>query len=70
MVLYAIAIVNIPTYGRLVRAKVLSLKSEEYITAARAIGMKNGRQAVQPHPAEQPDADHCSNHSWRRDSHH
>lgn len=41
--LYAIAIVNIPTYGRLVRAKVLSLKSEEYITAARAIGMKNGR---------------------------
>ncbi|MNC24497.1 Glutathione transport system permease protein GsiD [compost metagenome] len=41
--LYAIAIVNIPTYGRLVRAKVLSLKSEEYITAARAIGMKNSR---------------------------
>lgn len=41
--LYAIAIVNIPAYGRLVRAKVLSLKSEEYITAARAIGMKNGR---------------------------
>lgn len=41
--LYAIAIVNIPTYGRLVRAKVLSLKSEEYITAARAIGMTNNR---------------------------
>ncbi|MFF2911860.1 nickel transporter permease [Paenibacillus sp. NPDC057934] len=41
--LYAIAIVNIPTYGRLVRAKVLSLKSEEYITAARAIGMKDSR---------------------------
>ncbi|CQR53151.1 nickel transporter permease [Paenibacillus riograndensis] len=41
--LYAIAIVNIPTYGRLVRAKVLSLKSEEYITAARAIGMTNTR---------------------------
>lgn len=41
--LYAIAIVNIPTYGRLVRAKVLSLKQEEYITAARAIGMKNTR---------------------------
>lgn len=39
--LYAIAIINIPTYGRLVRAKVLSLKSEEFITAARAIGMKN-----------------------------
>lgn len=41
--LYAIAIVNIPTYGRLVRAKVLSLKSEEFVTAARAIGMKNSR---------------------------
>ncbi|ANA82495.1 peptide ABC transporter [Paenibacillus vortex V453] len=39
--LYAIAIVNIPTYGRLVRAKVLSLKNEEYISAAQAIGMKN-----------------------------
>ncbi|GGH33669.1 nickel transporter permease [Paenibacillus segetis] len=39
--LYAIAIINIPTYGRLVRARVLSLKSEEFITAARAIGMKN-----------------------------
>ncbi|WP_136603681.1 nickel transporter permease [Paenibacillus dokdonensis] len=41
--LYAIAIVNIPTYGRLVRAKVLSLKNEEYITSAKAIGMKNMR---------------------------
>ncbi|MFE4713055.1 MULTISPECIES: nickel transporter permease [Paenibacillus] len=41
--LYAIAIVNIPTYGRLVRAKVLSLRTEEYITAARAIGMKDSR---------------------------
>lgn len=41
--LLAIAIVNIPTYGRLVRAKVLSLKSEEYITAARVIGMTNTR---------------------------
>lgn len=39
--LYAIAIVNIPTYGRLVRAKVLSLKNEEFIIAAKSIGMKN-----------------------------
>lgn len=36
--LYAIAIVNVPTYGRLVRSKVLSLKNEEYITAAKAMG--------------------------------
>lgn len=41
--LIAITIVNIPTYGRLVRSKVLSLKEEEFIVAARAIGMKNRR---------------------------
>ncbi|CAM4462685.1 ABC transporter permease [Paenibacillus tarimensis] len=41
--LLAIAVVNVPVFGRLVRAKVLSLKNEEYITAARALGMKNGR---------------------------
>ncbi|WPP40424.1 ABC transporter permease [Paenibacillus hunanensis] len=41
--LYAIAIVNIPTYGRLVRARVLSLRQEEFITAARAIGVRDAR---------------------------
>lgn len=41
--LLAIAIVNIPTFGRLVRAKVLSLKEEEFVLAARAIGMKDSR---------------------------
>lgn len=41
--LYAIAIVNVPTFGRLVRARVLSLKEEEFITAARALGMKDRR---------------------------
>ncbi|WP_420897761.1 nickel transporter permease [Brevibacillus marinus] len=41
--LLAIAIVNIPTYGRLVRARVLSLKEEEFIMAARALGMKDRR---------------------------
>ncbi|WP_322902972.1 nickel transporter permease [Paenibacillus campi] len=41
--LYAIAIVNIPTYGRLVRARVLSLRQEEFITAARAIGVRDTR---------------------------
>lgn len=41
--LIAISIINIPTFGRLVRSKVLSLKQEEYIVAARAIGMKNRR---------------------------
>ncbi|WP_202080731.1 nickel transporter permease [Caldalkalibacillus salinus] len=41
--LIAIAIVNIPIFGRLVRSKVLSLKEEEYIMAAKAQGMKHGR---------------------------
>jgi peptide/nickel transport system permease protein len=31
--LLAIAIVNIPTYGRLVRSRVLSLRQEEFITS-------------------------------------
>lgn len=39
--LIAIAIVNVPIFGRLVRSKVLSLKSEEYVMAAKAIGMKD-----------------------------
>ncbi|KKI92996.1 peptide ABC transporter permease [Bacillus sp. SA1-12] len=41
--LIAIAIINIPNFGRLVRSKVLSVKQEEYIMAARAIGMKDKR---------------------------
>ncbi|WP_374120477.1 nickel transporter permease [Neobacillus sp. PS3-40] len=41
--LIAIAIINIPNFGRLVRSKVLSVKQEEYIMAARAVGMKDAR---------------------------
>lgn len=41
--LLAIAIVNIPTYGRLVRSRVLSLRQEEFITSARTLGAGNGR---------------------------
>lgn len=41
--LLAIAIINIPIFGRLVRSRVISLREEEYIMAARAQGMKNGR---------------------------
>ncbi|SET71579.1 peptide/nickel transport system permease protein [Salinibacillus kushneri] len=41
--LIAIAIVNVPNFGRLIRSKVLSVKEEEYITAARAIGMSDFR---------------------------
>jgi len=41
--LIAIAIVNVPIFGRLVRSTVISLREEEYIMAAKAQGMKNGR---------------------------
>lgn len=45
--LIAIAIVNVPVFGRLVRARVLSLREEEYITAARSLGMRNSRILLQ-----------------------
>jgi peptide/nickel transport system permease protein len=41
--LIAIAIINVPTYGRLVRSRVLSIKEEEYITAAKVLGMSHTR---------------------------
>lgn len=41
--LIAIAIINIPNFGRLIRSKVLSIKQEEYIVAAKAIGMSDFR---------------------------
>jgi peptide/nickel transport system permease protein len=41
--LLAIAIINVPTYGRLIRSKVLSVKEEEYVMAATAQGMSTLR---------------------------
>lgn len=41
--LIAIAIINIPNFGRLIRSRVLSVKQEEYIVAAKAVGMSNFR---------------------------
>lgn len=41
--LYAIAIVSIPIYARIVRASVLSVKEQDYILAARAIGASSAR---------------------------
>ncbi|WP_044641529.1 ABC transporter permease [Risungbinella massiliensis] len=41
--LIAIAIINVPTFGRLMRSQVLRIKEEDYVLAARAIGMKNSR---------------------------
>nr|MBC7244695.1 ABC transporter permease [Chloroflexota bacterium] len=41
--LIAIALVSIPTYARLVRSQVLSVKAQDYILAARAIGVTHSR---------------------------
>ncbi len=41
--LYAIGIVSIPAYARIVRASVLSVKEQDYILAARAIGAPPSR---------------------------
>lgn len=41
--LYAIGIVSIPQYARVVRASVLSVKEQDYILAARAIGVPPSR---------------------------
>ncbi len=44
--LIAIAIINVPNFGRLIRSKVLSIKEDEYIMSAKAIGMKDNRILV------------------------
>lgn len=41
--LISISVVSIPTYARLVRAQVLSIKEQEYVTAARAVGASRSR---------------------------
>jgi ABC-type dipeptide/oligopeptide/nickel transport system permease subunit len=41
--LLAIAIVSIPTYARVVRSGVLSVKELDYVTASRALGASNMR---------------------------
>ncbi|MEA3337178.1 MAG: ABC transporter permease [Chloroflexota bacterium] len=41
--LIAISIVYIPTYARLTRSQVLSLKEQEFVTAARSVGSKPNR---------------------------
>jgi peptide/nickel transport system permease protein len=42
-VMIAIGIASIPTYARLVRGSVLSLREMDYVTAARALGMSDRR---------------------------
>lgn len=42
-VMVAVGIVSIPVYARLVRGQVLSLRSQEFVDAARAVGATSGR---------------------------
>ena len=41
--IYAIAIVYVPIYARVVRGQVLSLREQDFVTADRALGVKNMR---------------------------
>ncbi len=41
--LFAIAIVTIPQYARVMRASVLSVKEVDYVSASRALGASSGR---------------------------
>lgn len=41
--LIAIAVINVPNFGRLIRSRVLSIKEDEYIMAARSVGLKDIR---------------------------
>lgn len=45
-VVLAIGIAYIDDFARLIRGEVLSIREEEYVTAARALGMKDGRVMV------------------------
>lgn len=42
-VMIAVGIVSVPTYARLIRGQVLSLKTQEFVEAARALGAGSGR---------------------------
>ena len=44
-VIIAVAIVNWPSYARLVRAQALALREREFVEAARALGSSQGRIA-------------------------
>jgi peptide/nickel transport system permease protein len=41
--IWAIAIINIPSFARVIRSSVLSIKEEEYVAAAHAIGVPTYR---------------------------
>ncbi len=44
--LYAIAIVSVPAYARIVRASVLGVKAQDYVIAAKALGCSSARTLI------------------------
>lgn len=45
-VVFAVALFSVPTFARIARASVLNAREEEYVTAARALGARDGRIIV------------------------
>lgn len=42
-ILIAIAVANVPSFARVVRASVMTIRNEEFVEAARALGANNTR---------------------------
>ena len=51
-VLIALGVVYTPTFARLMRGQVLTIRSREYIEAARALGASGRVDRLAPRPAE------------------
>src|SRR5713101_3616377 len=65
--LVAVAVVNIPFYGRIVRATVLAVKQTEYVESARALGASSRADAC---AAQLPGAgDRRGDAQYRRHDH-
>ena len=58
----AIGLVGWVTEARLVRGQFLSLREQEYVSAARVAGGERSLHHSQAHAAQQPDADHRGPH--------
>ena len=60
----AVGIAYVPVFARLTRASVLSLRAQEFVTAARALGARDGADPPAPRPART----RCRRSSCRRRS--
>ena len=46
------AIVAIPIYARIMRASVMAVREQDFVTASRALGESTRGHPVPPHPAQ------------------